>query len=54
MPKKSKPLEMFDGAVDDHFHKNHRPVWNPRSHKYDNFVNLQLSADLNDEEITVE
>jgi len=54
MPKKSDPVEMFDGAMDDHYHKNHRSSYNPRTHKYDNFINLQLDASLNDEEITVE
>lgn len=40
MPKKSDAIEMFDGALDDHYHKNHRSSYNPRTHKYDNFINL--------------
>lgn len=54
MPKASVPLDLYDGAYDDHYHLNHRSTYNPRTHSYNNY--LQLDSELNDgdEEITVE
>lgn len=48
LPKASKPLDVYDGAYDDHYHKNHRSSYNPRTHTY-----LQLD-EQDDGEITVE
>lgn len=52
MPKASAPMDTFDGAYDDHYHKNHRSTYNPRTHKYDEYL-IQTGME-DDGEITVE
>jgi hypothetical protein len=50
MPKASKPIDLYDGGMTDSWAKNHRPVYDPRSHAY-----LQMGEMMtDDEEITVE
>jgi len=53
MPKASDKLDLYDGAYDDAWHLNHRSVYNPRTHSYDNWSLVQ--TDMQDDgEITVQ
>jgi len=52
MPKASSKIDLYDGAMTDDWHQNHRSTYNPRTHKYDNWSLLQLDAE-DDGEITV-
>jgi len=52
MPKKSDKIDLYDGAMDDQYHQNHRATYNPRTHSYDNWSLVQ--TDMQDDgEITV-
>jgi hypothetical protein len=53
MPKASAKIDLYDGAMTNDWHKNHRATYNPRTHKYDNWSLLQLEAE-DDGEITVQ
>jgi len=52
LPKKSDPIDLYDGQMDNQWHQNHRSVYNPRTHAYDNWSLVQ--TDMQDDgEITV-
>jgi hypothetical protein len=37
LPKKSDAIDLYDGQMTDSWTQNHRSVYNPRTHAYDNW-----------------
>jgi len=52
MPKASGKIDLYDGAMTDDWHQNHRSTYNPRTHAYDGYL-VQLDAE-DDGEMTVQ